>query len=121
PLLLADGIAFLPRRAAINGAAASSPKVLRHVWRHPNVPTLAHKIRRVETLVAAHRHASASRKFLQHFQRGITLRRARVFPPPARHNQTVTILHQQISAVAQLGLLAGPFARHLRFWIAFLL
>jgi hypothetical protein len=30
PLLLADDIAPLPRGAAINGAAASSPKVLRH-------------------------------------------------------------------------------------------
>ena len=77
PLFLADGIAPLPRRAAINGAAASSPKVLRHVRRHPNVPALAHEICRVEALVAAHRHAPASRKFLQHFQRGIALGRAR--------------------------------------------
>src|SRR5258706_2914680 len=73
PLLLADGIAPLPRRAAINGAAASSPKVLRHVRRHPNVPALAHEIRRVEALVASHRHAPPSLKFLQHFQRTIAL------------------------------------------------
>src|SRR5258708_22996221 len=119
PLLRADGIAPLPRGAAINGAAASSPKVLRHVRRHPNVPALAHEIRRVEALVAAHRHTPASRNFLQHFQRGIALGRARGFPHPAVHNQTVAILHQQIPAVAQLGLLARTFARQLRFWIAF--
>jgi hypothetical protein len=35
PLLLADDIAALSRGEAINGAAASSPKVLRHVRRHP--------------------------------------------------------------------------------------
>ena len=61
PLLLADDIAALPRGAAINGAAASSPKVLRHVRRDPKVPALAHEIRRVEALVAAHCHTSASR------------------------------------------------------------
>jgi len=57
----------------IDGAAASSSYVLRHVRRHPNVPALAHEIRRVKTLVAAHRHAPASRNFLQHLQRGIAL------------------------------------------------
>ena len=76
PLLLADGIARLSRGATINGAAASSPKVLRHVRRHPNVPALAHEIRRVEALVPAHRHAPASRNFLQHFQCSIALGRA---------------------------------------------
>src|SRR6266567_2109678 len=119
PLLLTDGIARVSRRATIDGAAASSPKILRHVRRHPKVPALAHEIRRVEALVAAHRHAPASWNFLQHFQRGIALGRARGFPYSAVHNQAVAILHQQISAVAQLGLLARTFARHLRFWIAF--
>src|SRR4030088_3526997 len=85
PLLLTDGITPLSRGAAINGAATSSSKVLRHVRRHPNVSALAHEIRRVEALVAAHRHAPVSRNVLQHFQRGITLSRARGFPPPAAH------------------------------------
>ena len=71
PLLLADGIAPVPRGAAINGAAASSPKVLCHVRCYPNIPALAHEICRVEALVAAHRRAPASRNFLQHFQRAI--------------------------------------------------
>ncbi len=52
PLLLADDIAPLPRGATINGAAASSPKVLRHVRRHPNVSALAYEIRRVEAFTA---------------------------------------------------------------------
>ena len=83
------------------------------------VPTLAHEIRRVEALVSSHRHPLASRNFLQHFQRRIALGRARGFPHPAVHNQPVAILHQQIPAVAQLGLLTWTFARHLRFGIAF--
>jgi hypothetical protein len=82
PLLLADDIAALPRGAPINGAAASSPKVLRHVRGHPQVPALAHKIRGIEALVAAHRHPPDTRKFLQHVQ----LRRARGFPHPAVRN-----------------------------------
>src|ERR1700730_10571188 len=65
PLLLADGIALLPRGATINGAAAAAPKGLRHVRRHPVVPALAYEFRRVEALVAAPWHAPASRKFLQ--------------------------------------------------------
>src|SRR5258707_13543699 len=73
PLLLADGIALALRRAAINGAAASSSKVLRHVRRHPNVPALAHEIRRAEALVAAHRPAPASRNSFQHFKPAIAL------------------------------------------------
>jgi transcriptional regulator with AAA-type ATPase domain len=66
PLLLADDIALLPRGATINGAAASASKVLRHVRCPPNIPALAHEIRRVEALVAAHGHPPASRNFLQH-------------------------------------------------------
>src|SRR5260370_31249573 len=61
PLLLTDGIPRVSRLATINSAAASSSRVLRHVRRHPNVPALAHEIRRVETLVAAHCHPPASR------------------------------------------------------------
>src|SRR5260370_91802 len=57
PLLLTDGIALVQRRPIINGAAASSSRILRHVRRHFNVPALAHKIRGVEALVPAHRHA----------------------------------------------------------------
>src|SRR5258705_51436 len=77
PLLLTDGIARVSHRAAIDSAAASSSCVLRHVRRHPYVPALAHEIRGVEALVAAYRHAPASRNFLQHFQRGIALGCAR--------------------------------------------
>ena len=52
-----------------------------------------------------------SGKLPQHHHRRILLGgRLRGFPHEARHDQSVTILHQQISAIAQLGLLAVPFA-----------
>src|SRR5262244_712815 len=49
----------------------------------------------------------------------IALGGARGFPHQARHNQAMAILHQQVPAVAQLGLLACAFAREQRFGIAF--
>ena len=45
PLPLADDIARVSRSAAVDGTAASSPKVLRYVRRHAQVATLAHEPR----------------------------------------------------------------------------
>ena len=59
------------------------------VRRHPNVPALAHEIRGIKTLVTAHRHTSASRNVLHHFQRRIALRHACGFPHPAVHKSAV--------------------------------
>jgi hypothetical protein len=52
---------FVLRGASINGAAASSRQVLRHVRRHAHIPALAYKLRDIETLVAAHGYTLASR------------------------------------------------------------
>src|ERR1700751_1030393 len=52
PLLLADDIARVSRSAAVDGTAASSSLVLRYVWRHAQVATLAHEFRRVVAPVA---------------------------------------------------------------------
>src|SRR5713226_552237 len=49
PLSLADGITLVPRRSSIDRAAAASLVVLCHVRRHPQMPTLLHKIPRVES------------------------------------------------------------------------
>jgi hypothetical protein len=119
PLLLADPIAHVPRRSAVDGTAASASQILRHVGRHLQVPALAHKIGGVETFVTAHGHATDSRNLLQHLQRRIAFGDARGFPYPARHDQPVAILHQQISAVAQFRLLAPALARQLGLGIAF--
>jgi len=100
------------------GAAASSSQVLRHVRCHPQVPALAHKNPQVSKPLSPHRHRP-----LPGSSCSISARIA-LAVPVASHTRLSTIkpfaiLHQQISAVAQLGLLARAFARHLRFWIAF--
>ena len=56
PFLLADGITHLSRGAAVDGTPTSSSAVLRYVWRHAQVATLAHEFRRVIALVATHGH-----------------------------------------------------------------
>ena len=107
------------RGTPLDGATASSSQVLRHVRGHMQVSALAHKIRGIESFVAAHGHAPDSRNLLQHLQRGVALGDSSGFPHATRHNQSVEILHQQIPAVAQLGLLACAFARQKRVGIGF--
>src|SRR5271170_6852276 len=53
PLLLAEGETRVPRRAAINRAAAPPSQVLRHMRRHPQIPALFYEIPRVKPFVAA--------------------------------------------------------------------
>src|SRR5262249_55116486 len=107
------------RSAPINGTAAATRKVLRYVWCYAQVPALTHKPRRIEAFVAAPGHVTGSRSLLQHGDRRVTPGGSRGFPDQARHNQAMAILHQQIPAVAQLGLLACAFARQERVGIAF--
>jgi hypothetical protein len=58
PLLLADPIAHVPRRSAVDGTAASASQISGHMGRHPQVPALAHKIGGVEIFVTARGHAT---------------------------------------------------------------
>jgi hypothetical protein len=55
PLLLADGVARVPRGAVIHGAAPASRKVLCHVRRHPQMAAPLHESECVEPFVAADR------------------------------------------------------------------
>jgi len=56
PLSLADGIAWVPRRASIDRAAATPFVVLRHMRCYPHIPALSHESLRVESFVSAHRY-----------------------------------------------------------------
>src|SRR5271157_5092703 len=51
PLLLAEGVARVSRRAAVNRAAAPPPQVLRYMRRYPQIPALLHEIPRVKPFV----------------------------------------------------------------------
>src|SRR6201998_2889725 len=118
PFLLPDTVAGVPGGASIVATPASPRKVLRHMWRHMKVAAFLDELRGVETLVPSHGPLPVSRKVLQHVQRGITFGRSRGFPYSAVHYQSVAILHQQIAAVTQLGLLAGALPRQLGIRIA---
>ena len=73
-----------------------------------------YELRRVKSLVAAHRDAAVARNLLQHHQRRIALGAPVGFQQLRVHDQPVAILYLQIAAVAQLGLLAWSLARQLR-------
>src|ERR1700674_5374505 len=105
--------------ASINRAAARSRQVLRYVRRYAHVPALAHELRGIKSVVANDGHLPDPRNLLQQDHRRIALGGARGFPHQARYNQSVAILHQQISTVAQLRLLARAFARQQSVGIGF--
>ena len=114
PFLLTDGIAMMPRRAAIDRAAAWSLLIPGHMRRDVQIPALGDKTQGVKRFVSAHRHPLRSRNLFQHHQRCVSF-----CPPGGRHrfgldDQPVAILHQQIPAVTQLRLLTNAFARHQR-------
>src|SRR5262249_30613080 len=77
PFLLAEAVGGMLRSAPINGAAAATRQVFRHVWRYAHVPALPHKIRGIKSVVAAHGHAPRSRNLLHHGHRRIELGGAR--------------------------------------------
>jgi hypothetical protein len=117
PLLLADGVTRMPRGAAINRAAPASSQVLRHLRRHAQMAALLHKTERVEPFVAAHRQRLRAGKPLHHDQRRIAFRCPVRLEDFRVYDQSVAVLHQQISAVTQPGLLPLAFARQQRLGI----
>jgi hypothetical protein len=64
-------------------------------------------------LVATDRHPLATRNLFQHQQRRVALGRPIGLPRQGVHNQPMPVLHQQIAAVTQLGLLALPLSGQL--------
>jgi len=110
PLPLADAVACMTRRPLVEGTAAAPTVILRDMWRDLHVAALGDEISRVKAFVAAHGHPLRAGNLFQHRQRGIALRRPAGFPHHRIHDQAVPVLHQQIAAVAQLGLLALALA-----------
>src|SRR5579864_6742582 len=110
PLSLADSIAGVARGTCVNGAPASAPIILRHVRCYSQMATFGHEIRSVISLVPAHGHWLRTRNLLQHNQRRVALRCAIGLEYFCVHDQSVSVLHQQIPAVTQLGLLPRALA-----------
>ncbi len=73
PLFLADTLAHVPCRAAIERAATGPLVILRHLRPHMQVPSFGHEIHRAVALVSACRHPLPARNLLQPHQRRITL------------------------------------------------
>src|ERR1700730_395654 len=110
PLLLADSIAGVARGTCVNGAPASAPIILRHVRCYSQMAAFGHEIRSVISLVPAHCHWLRTRNLLQHNQRSVALRGPISLEYFCVHDQSVSVLHQQIPAVTQLGLLPRALA-----------
>src|SRR6201996_6493210 len=72
-LLLTDVVTGMPCGARIDGAAATSAVVLRHVRGYVHVAALLDELRRVKSLVAADRDATVAGDLLQHQKRRIAL------------------------------------------------
>lgn len=74
PLALAGVAASEPPDPRVDGAAAYSRAVLRHIRRHIDVSACPHELSRVVHLVCTHRDVSiANRKFIQHDSGGLAL------------------------------------------------
>jgi hypothetical protein len=93
PPLLADGVAGVPGSARIDGTAAWSGHVLRHVRCHVHMTAFGYEIRRVKSLVTRHRDAAVAGDLLQHHQRGIALRPPVGFQNFGVYDQAVAILY----------------------------
>src|SRR5512142_2681211 len=118
-LPLADLVTLMPSRALINRTAAIPFEVLGHMRCDLHVATLGHELRRVKALVPSHRQPPLPQNLLQHQQRRVALRPPVGLPHHRVHNQSVSVLHQQIAAVAQFRFLALALTRQLRFRIGF--
>ena len=108
----------MPRRAAVDRAAAAAVRVLRNVRRYLAVAEIAHEPARVVAFVRAHRHAILACDPLRHLQRGVAFGGAAALDQFGVHHQAVAIFDQHIPAIGQLGFVAGTLARQPRFRIA---
>src|ERR1700721_256625 len=71
-LLLADGIAGVPRGSLVNGAASRALLVLCHMRGYIHMSAFRDKLCRVETLITTHGKALIARQLLQHHQCRVT-------------------------------------------------
>src|SRR5437764_6932975 len=113
PLHLTDLVSGMSRGAPINGAAAATFVVLRHMRRDVHASYLAYELFGVVALVGSHRYALALDS-VRHQHRRIAFRGAIGLQQLRIHHQAVAVLNQHIAAVGQLRLVAAALARQPR-------
>ena len=94
PLPLADAVACMTRCPLVDGTAAASALILRHMRCDLHVTALGDEIRRVEAFVTAHGYPLRAGDLFQHQQRRIALGRPVGFPHHRIHDQSVAVFHQ---------------------------
>src|SRR5436305_10716877 len=113
PLNLTYFVSGVSRGAPINGAAAATFVVLRHMRRDVHASYLAYELFGVVALVGSHRYALALDS-VRHQHRRIAFRGAIGLQQLRIHHQAVAVLNQHIAAVGQLRLVAAALARQPR-------
>src|SRR4030081_1154814 len=107
---LADSIARMPRRAAIDGGGAVG-RVLRHMGGNVESPQIGDEVLCVVTFVGAQGQASGSRRAPDdHLDGRFPLRRSGGGCERRTDDAPIPVLHQSMSHVAELGSLAAAFA-----------
>ena len=107
---LADSIARMPCRAAIDGGGAVGG-VLRHMRSNVQFPQIGDEVLCVVSFVGAQRQASGSRRAPDdHLDGRFPLRRSGGGCERRTDDEPMPVLHQSMSHVAELGSLAAAFA-----------
>src|SRR5258708_31543185 len=65
PFLLANRVAAVARGSLVDGATARSLLILRHMRGNVHMPAFGDELRRVKTLITAHRNALITAQLLQ--------------------------------------------------------
>ena len=92
PFLLTYGITGVACGSPVDGAAARSLVVSRHMRGNVHMPTFGDELCGVKAFVTAHREALIAWQLLQHQQRRVALSAAVGLQQLRVHNQTVAIL-----------------------------
>src|SRR3954454_3502353 len=106
---LAQGIAGVTGRAPIDGRGAVG-RILGDMRGDIHLPQLRHMPGYVEGLVRTERNPSASWHIAHHDLRRLALGGAGSMRGLGVHDQAVTVLHQQMAHIAELGCLSLGFA-----------
>src|SRR5262245_4521281 len=107
---LTEGIAFMTRGSPIDGRSAFALGVGRHMRENLSPAQKSHKVLRVITLIPAQTfHPDFfSSLTLEHSLGGFSLGAARGLTDFEVEQQPVSVLHQGMSSITQLGLFAWP-------------
>ena len=110
-LPLADLVSSMSRGSGVDGAAAPSLVVLRHMRRHIQIPHPSHEVPGVVSLVGGYRHALCPIDPIGHSHGRIAFRRATRLQQFRIHHQPVPVFDHHVAAIGQLGFVTAALAR----------